>query len=79
MKPEHLQLESASGAQINLDALYQICPSCFTETKDEQTGELRKTVNFTTLRQLLGEDAVEVAPVLLVEVGEGEAERAAAG
>lgn len=62
MKPEHLQLESASGAQINLDALYQICPSCFTETKDEQTGELRKTVNFTTLRQLLGNDAVEDAP-----------------
>lgn len=62
MKPEHLQLESASGAQINLDALYQICPSCFTETKDEQTGELRKTVNFTTLRQLLGDDAVEDAP-----------------
>jgi adenine-specific DNA-methyltransferase len=62
MKPEHLKLESTSGAQINMEALYQICPSCFTETKDEKTGELRRTVNFTTLRQLLGDDTVENAP-----------------
>lgn len=62
MKPEHLKLESTSGAQINMEALYQICPSCFTETKDEKTGELRRTVNFTTLRQLLGDDTVEDAP-----------------
>lgn len=62
MKLEHLKLESESGAKINLDALYQICPACFTEAKDEKTGELRRTVNFTTLRQLLGDDAVEDAP-----------------
>lgn len=47
---------------INLEALYQIAPSCFTEVKDEKTGELRHVVNFTTLRQLLGDDAVEDAP-----------------
>jgi adenine-specific DNA-methyltransferase len=62
MKPEHLQLESASGAQINLDALYQICPSCFTEVMDEDGKTLKHAVNFTTLRQLLGDDAVEDAP-----------------
>ncbi|MGL5981038.1 MAG: site-specific DNA-methyltransferase [Phocaeicola sp.] len=62
MKLEHLKLTSESGAKINLEALYQICPACFTETKDEKTGELRRTVNFTTLRQLLGDDAVEDIP-----------------
>lgn len=62
MKLAHLKLESESGAKINLDALYQICPACFTETRDAVTGELRHTVNFTTLRQLLGDDAVEDTP-----------------
>ena len=34
-------------------------PSCFTEVKDEKTGELRHVVNFSILRELLGDDAVE--------------------
>lgn len=34
MELEHLKLESTSGAQINLDALYQIAPSCFTECEE---------------------------------------------
>ena len=62
MKPNKLELQSANGVNINLEALYQIAPSCFTEVKDEKTGELRHVVNFTTLRQLLGDDAVEDAP-----------------
>lgn len=33
MTPEKLSLQSADGAQINLDLLYQIAPSCFTEAK----------------------------------------------
>lgn len=61
MTPTHLELKSADGTKINLEALYQIAPSCFTEVKDEKTGELRHVVNFTTLRQLLGDDAVEDA------------------
>ena len=32
--PERLSLQSADGAQLNLDALYQIAPSCFTEAAD---------------------------------------------
>ena len=56
-----MELKSADGTKSNLEALYQIAPSCFTEVKDEKTGELRHVVNFTTLRQLLGDDAVEDA------------------
>lgn len=62
MKPEFLKMETESGSKINLDALYKIVPSCFTETRDEKTGELRHTVDFDVLRRLLGDDAVEDAP-----------------
>lgn len=59
MKPNKLELNSVDGTQLNLEALYQIAPSCFTEVKDDKTGELRHVVNFKTLRQLLGDNAVE--------------------
>ena len=36
--PERLEMQSADGAQLNLDALYQIAPSCFTEAVDSKTG-----------------------------------------
>ena len=52
---------TADGTQLNLDALYQICPSCFTETKGED-GQLKHVVNFEKLRALLGDHAVEDAP-----------------
>lgn len=61
-RPERLSLQSADGAQLNLDALYQIAPSCFTESADPKTGKIKRMVNFDTLRQLLGDDAVEDAP-----------------
>ncbi|MCM1142843.1 MAG: site-specific DNA-methyltransferase, partial [Muribaculum sp.] len=60
MKPEHLPLQSADGAQINLDALYQIAPSCFTEAQGPD-GKLRRVVNFDILRQLLGDAAADTA------------------
>ena len=60
--PERLSLQSADGVQLNLDALYQIAPSCFTEAADPKTGKIKRMVNFDTLRQLLGDDAVEDAP-----------------
>lgn len=60
--PERLEMQSADGAQLNLDALYQIAPSCFTEAADPKTGKIKRMVNFDTLRQLLGEEAVEDAP-----------------
>lgn len=61
-KPERLEMQSADGVQLNLDALYQIAPSCFTEATDPKTGKVKRMVNFTTLRQLLGDDTVEDAP-----------------
>ena len=61
-KPERLGLQSADGVQFNLDALYQIAPSCFTEAADPKTGGVKRVVNFDVLRQLLGDDAVEDAP-----------------
>ena len=59
MKPERLERTSADGSKLNLEALYRIAPSCFTEVKDEKTGAIKHVVNFKTLRQLLGDDAVE--------------------
>ena len=56
---EHLKQETVSGAQLNLDALYQICPQCFTESKDPKTGEVKHTVDFEKLRLLLGENVAE--------------------
>lgn len=61
-KPERLDMQSANGAQLNLDALYQIAPSCFTEAADSQNGGVKRVVNFDILRQLLGDDTVEDAP-----------------
>lgn len=60
--PERLSLQSADGAQLNLDALYQIAPSCFTEAEDPKTGKVKRMVNFDILRQLLGDDTLEDAP-----------------
>ena len=61
MELPKMKLTSASGSEINLEALYQICPSCFTEVKDEKTGELTHKINFNILRELLGDNAFEGA------------------
>lgn len=60
--PNKLELKSVDGFNMNLEALYEIAPSCFTEVKDENTGALKHVVNFTTLRQLLGDSVVEDVP-----------------
>ena len=56
--PEHIDRLSADGAQVNLDALYQIAPSVFTEAADPKTGEVRRMVDFAALRQLLGDNNI---------------------
>lgn len=61
-RPNRMELQSADGAQLNLDALYQIAPSCFTEVADPNMGGAKRVVNFDVLRQLLGDNAVEDAP-----------------
>ena len=58
---EHLAKTTIDGSQLNLDALYKIAPSCFTEAKDEN-GNVRRVVDFMKLRLLLGDNTVEDAP-----------------
>ena len=60
-QPKHIDKQTPNGAQLNLDALYKIVPSCFTEAKGED-GEVRRVVDFNKLRLLLGDNAVEDAP-----------------
>ena len=60
-RPNRMELQSADGAQLNLDALYQIAPSCFTEVAAPGKG-VKRVINFDVLRQLLGDNAVEDAP-----------------
>ncbi len=61
MKVKYLSKQTKDGAQLNLDALYQIAPSCFTEAKGED-GEMHRVVDFNKLRLLLGDQTVEDAP-----------------
>ena len=56
---EHLKQETVSGAQLNMDALYQVCPQCFTESKDPKTGETKLAVDFDKLRLLLGDNVAD--------------------
>jgi len=60
-QPKHIPMQTTDGAQLNLDALYQIAPSCFTEATDPKTGKIKRVVNFDVLRQLLGDDTIEDA------------------
>lgn len=60
-QPKHIDMQTPNGAELNLDALYKIVPSCFTETKGDD-GEVRRVVDFNKLRLLLGDNAVEDAP-----------------
>lgn len=56
-----MEMKSASGNELNLEALYQIMPSAFTEVRDDKTGEIAHKINFNTLRELLGDNAYEGA------------------
>lgn len=60
-QPKHIDMQTPNGAELNLDALYKIAPSCFTEAKGDD-GEVRHVVDFNKLRLLLGDNAVEDAP-----------------
>lgn len=76
---EHLNMTTPDGAQLNLDALYKICPSCFTEAAAED-GTIKRVVDFKKLRALLGDDAEDDAPEAydFTWVGKRAAQREAA-
>ena len=68
MKPEKLERASLDGCKLNLEALYRLAPSCFTEAEDdrkeainvEKDGkQVRMAINFNTLRELLGDTIVD--------------------
>ncbi len=61
MNISHIDKQTADGAQLNLDALFKIAPSCFTEAKGID-GTVHKVIDFTKLRMLLGDTTVEDAP-----------------
>ena len=54
-KPTKLDKETTDGTVRNLDALYQLFPSCFTEAKDAISGDIHRVVDWSKLRSLLGE------------------------
>lgn len=60
-QPKHIKMQTPDGTELNLDALYQIAPLCFTEARGDD-GEVRHVVDFNKLRLLLGDNAVEDAP-----------------
>lgn len=62
MEFKHLPLSSEDGTRLNIEALYKLFPSCFTEARDKKTGELRHVVDFKRLREMLGKEAVEDEP-----------------
>lgn len=76
---EHLNMTTPDGTQLNLDALYKICPSCFTESAGED-GSIKRVVDFKKLRALLGDNAEEDAPEAydFTWVGKRAAQREAA-
>ena len=54
-EPIKLDKETTDGTVRNLDALYQLFPSCFTEAQDAVTSKMRRVVDWAKLRELLGE------------------------
>lgn len=72
-------MTTPDGAQLNLDALYKICPSCFTESAAED-GSIKRVVDFNKLRALLGDNAEDNAPEAydFTWVGKRAAQREAA-
>ena len=53
-----LNMETPNLTARNIDKIAALFPNCITETRDE-TGALKKAVNFDLLRQMLSPDVVE--------------------
>jgi len=52
---KHIDEQTPQGTDLNIEALYQLCPQCFTEMKDKD-GNIRPAVDFDKLREFLGEN-----------------------
>ncbi len=78
-EPIKLDKETTDGTVRNLDALYQLFPSCFTEAPDA-LGEVHRAVDWGKLRELLGEYVEDGEPETydFTWVGKRTAQREAA-
>lgn len=54
-----LKLHSKDLTAENIQKLAELFPNCLTETRDEETGEVRDGIDFDLLRQELSADLVE--------------------
>jgi len=54
---KHIEAQTSKGTELNIEALYQICPQCFTEMRDND-GKIRTAVDFDKLREFLGDNAI---------------------
>lgn len=57
---EKMRMESINLTSQNIEKIEALFPNCITESKDEN-GQLRKSVNFKMLKQMLSEDIVDGA------------------
>lgn len=58
---EHIQKTTTPLTDFNIEGLYKLCPSAFTEVQGDD-GKLTKKVDFAKLRELLGDFAFDDAP-----------------
>ena len=58
---EHIQKTTTPLTDLNIEGLYKLCPSAFTEVQGDD-GKLTRKVNFAKLRELLGDFAFDDAP-----------------
>lgn len=61
MNFQYLDKQTADGTAQNLDALYQLFPSCFTESADA-LGNVKRAIDWGKLRELLGDNVADGEP-----------------
>lgn len=54
---KHIEEQTPKGTDLNIEALYKLCPQCFTEAKDSD-GKIRHAVDFEKLREFLGDNVM---------------------
>ena len=55
---EKMRMASVDLTEKNIEKIGKLFPNCITETKDKD-GNLKKAINFDTLKQMLSKDLVE--------------------
>src|SRR5207253_5028851 len=56
---DKLKLHTPDLTAANIEKLMELFPGCVTETQDEKTGQLRRSIDFDQLRQELSDYIVE--------------------